>query len=106
MTVEWLDGKNGNGASRAARLRMLMQSGRAVAAAGAYDGMSAVLATQADFELLYLSGAALSASMGLPDLGLLTLEDVWRRAREISRASHLPLIVDCDTGWGSRLTRF
>jgi methylisocitrate lyase len=103
MTVEWLDGKHVNTFSRAARLRQLINSGHAVAAAGAYDGMSAVLATKAGFDSLYLSGAALSASMGLPDLGLLTLDDVWRRAREIGRASSLPLIVDCDTGFGEAL---
>lgn len=103
MTVDWLNGKHANESSRAGRLRGLLGSGRAVAAAGAYDGMSAVLATKAGFEALYLSGAALSASMGLPDLGLITLDDVWRRAREISRASSLPLIVDCDTGFGEAL---
>jgi methylisocitrate lyase len=65
--------------------------------------MSALLARRAGFEALYLSGAALSASMALPDLGLLTLEDVTRRAREVVRASGLPLIVDCDTGFGEAL---
>ena len=68
--------------------------------AGAWDGISAMLAAQAGFKALYLSGAALSASMALPDLGLLTLEDVWRAARTVIRASGLPLIVDCDTGFG------
>ena len=63
----------------------------------------ALLARRAGFEVLYLSGAALSASMALPDLGLLTLEDVTRRAREVVRASGLPLIVDCDTGFGEAL---
>jgi methylisocitrate lyase len=66
--------------------------------------MSALLAKEAGFQALYLSGAALSASMALPDLGLLTLDDVTRRAREIVRASSgLPLIVDCDTGFGEAL---
>jgi methylisocitrate lyase len=75
----------------------------ACAAPGAYDGMSALLARQAGFEALYLSGAALSASMALPDLGLLTLDDVAHKAREIVRASDLPLVVDCDTGFGEAL---
>jgi methylisocitrate lyase len=65
--------------------------------------MAALLARQAGFEALYLSGAALSASMALPDLGLLTLDDVARKTREIVRASGLPLIVDCDTGFGEAL---
>jgi methylisocitrate lyase len=75
----------------------------AVVAAGVYDGMSALLAQQAGFSLLYLSGAALTGSKALPDLGLLTLEDVTRAARDITRAANLPLIVDCDTGFGEAL---
>jgi methylisocitrate lyase len=73
------------------------------AVAGAYDGISARLAAQAGFKALYLSGAALSASMALPDLGLLTMEDVLHAAKTIVRASALPLIVDCDTGFGEAL---
>jgi methylisocitrate lyase len=65
--------------------------------------MAALLARQAGFEALYLSGAALSASMAQPDLGLLTLDDVARKTREIVRAADLPLIVDCDTGFGEAL---
>ena len=86
----------------AERFRALMRE-TGCATVGAYDGMSAVLAKQAGFPALYLSGAALSASMALPDLGLLTLEDVARRAREIVRASSLPLLVDCDTGYGEAI---
>jgi len=50
-----------------------------------------------------LSGAALSASKGLPDLGLLTMEDVRSAAADIVRASSLPLLVDCNTGFGEAL---
>ena len=102
MSTTWLDGRSGR-SSRAADLRRLIAARTTVAAPGAHDGMSAVLARRAGFEALYLSGAALSASMALPDLGLITLEDVARRAREIVRASGLPLIVDCDTGFGEAL---
>ena len=102
MAIDWLDGAKAGAARPADRLRQLMRT-KGVATVGAHDGMSAVLARQAGFEALYLSGAALSASMALPDLGLLTLDDVARRAREIVRASGLPLIVDCDTGFGEAL---
>ena len=102
MTTTWLDGRSGRSGGGAA-LRRLIARKTALAAPGAHDGMSAVLARRAGFEALYLSGAALSASMALPDLGLLTLEDVTRRAREVVRASGLPLIVDCDTGFGEAL---
>lgn len=102
MSTTWLDGRTGR-SSRAADLRRLIAARTTVAAPGAHDGLSAVLARRAGFEALYLSGAALSASMALPDLGLITLEDVAGRAREIVRASGLPLIVDCDTGFGEAL---
>lgn len=102
MSTTWLDGRTGR-SSRAADLRRLVAARTTVAAPGAHDGLSAVLARRAGFEALYLSGAALSASMALPDLGLITLEDVAGRAREIVRASGLPLIVDCDTGFGEAL---
>jgi methylisocitrate lyase len=102
MTTTWLDGRSGRPGGGGA-LRRLIARGTALAAPGAHDGMSALLARRAGFEALYLSGAALSASMALPDLGLLTLEDVARRAREVVRASGLPLIVDCDTGFGEAL---
>ena len=102
MTTTWLDGRSGRGGGAAALRRRLARKAT-LAAPGAHDGLSALLARRAGFEALYLSGAALSASMALPDLGLLTLEDVTRRAREVVRASGLPLIVDCDTGFGEAL---
>jgi methylisocitrate lyase len=70
---------------------------------GAHSPLAALLARQAGFEALYLSGAALSASLGLPDLGLLALAELVSSARAVSRASGLPLIVDGDTGYGEAL---
>ncbi|MDF2683042.1 MAG: methylisocitrate lyase [Brevibacillus sp.] len=70
---------------------------------GAHDAMAALLAKQSGFEALYLSGAALSASLGLPDLGLITLSELASRTREIARATGLPILVDVDTGYGSVL---
>ena len=89
--------------SAASRLRTLIERKSACAAPGAYDGISALLAKQAGFEALYLSGAAFSASMALPDFGLFTLDEVANKAREIVRAGDLPLIVDCETGFGEAL---
>jgi methylisocitrate lyase len=93
MTAKWLDRANG-AESPQVDLRALGSGRGSVAVAGAWDGMSATLAARAGFKALYLSGAALSASMALPDLGLLTLDDVWRAARTVVRASGLPVIVD------------
>jgi methylisocitrate lyase len=70
---------------------------------GAYSGLSALQAKAAGFEALYLSGAAMSASMGLPDLGILTIEDVCFFVRQVARAAQLPVLVDGDTGFGEAL---
>ncbi len=70
---------------------------------GVHNGVAALQARAAGFEALYLSGAAMSASMGLPDLGVITVEDVSFFVRQISRASGLPLLVDGDTGYGEAL---
>lgn len=70
---------------------------------GAHDAMAALLAKKAGFKSIYLSGAALTASLGLPDLGVLTLTELANRTREIVRATGMPLLVDVDTGYGSIL---
>jgi methylisocitrate lyase len=70
---------------------------------GAHDGMAALIARQVGFDAIYLSGAAFTASKGLPDLGIISSEEVANRAKEIIRASNLPLLVDIDTGFGGVL---
>ena len=62
-----------------------------------------MLAERTGFRALYLSGAALTSSMGLPDLGLITLDEVAEAVRRIRRVTNLPLIVDADTGFGEAL---
>jgi len=101
MTADWLKG-SGEGTAENG-LNRLMEAGGTVPVAGCYDGLSAVLAQRAGFKALYLSGAALSASKAMPDLGLLTMDEVVAAARTVVRASGLPLIVDCDTGFGEAL---
>ncbi len=87
----------------AERLGTLLAEDRAVTVPGVFNGLSALLASRAGAEVLYLSGAAFSASMGLPDVGLVTLDELERVARQIVRVTALPLIVDADTGFGSAL---
>lgn len=70
---------------------------------GAHDAMAALLAKEEGFNVLYLSGAAFSASVGMPDLGLVTLNELATRTKEITRATGLPVLVDIDTGYGSVL---
>ena len=70
---------------------------------GAHNGQAAIQARQAGFDGLYLSGAAMTASMGLPDLGIITVDEVAFFIRQIVRSSGLPLRVDGDTGYGEAL---
>ena len=70
---------------------------------GAHNGMAALQARTAGFDALYLSGAAMTASMGLPDLGIITVDEVCFFIRQVARASGLPLLVDGDTGYGEAL---
>jgi methylisocitrate lyase len=85
------------------RFRALLKRGGILQMPGAYNGLSALQAREQGFESLYLSGAAMSASMGLPDLGVLTVDDVCFFIRQVSRASALPILVDGDTGYGETL---
>ena len=70
---------------------------------GAHDAMAALMAKKAGFESLYLSGGAYTASIGLPDLGMINSSEVAERAKELIRATNLPLLVDIDTGFGGVL---
>lgn len=83
--------------------RALMRQPGILNLPGAHNGMAALQAKRAGFNGLYLSGAAMTASMGLPDLGIITVDEVSFFIRQIARASGLPLLVDADTGYGEAL---
>ena len=85
------------------RLRALLERPAILQLPGAHNGLAALQARAAGFDALYLSGAAMSASMGLPDLGVITVDEVCFFIRQIARASGLPLLVDGDTGYGEAL---
>ncbi|MBX3143431.1 MAG: methylisocitrate lyase [Trueperaceae bacterium] len=85
------------------RFRALLAQPGIVKLPGAHNGMAGLQARRAGFDGLYLSGAAMSASMGLPDLGIITVEDVSFFIRQVARASGLPVLVDGDTGYGEAL---
>ena len=85
------------------RFASLIRRGGILRLPGAHNGLAALQAKRQDFEALYLAGAAVSASMGLPDLGIITVEDVCFFIRQVSRASALPVLVDGDTGYGEAL---
>jgi len=85
------------------RFRRLVERGGIARLPGAHNGMAAIQARRAGFEGLYLSGAAMTASMGIPDLGMITVDEVCFFVRQVARASGLPLLVDGDTGYGEAL---
>jgi methylisocitrate lyase len=99
--VSWLTPDPG--AHPASRLRELLPGEGALVVPGVFHGLSALLARRAGAQVIYLSGAGLSASMGMPDVGLVTLDELARAARQIVRVTRIPLIVDADTGFGSAL---
>lgn len=96
---------NGETQSPGGRFRAAVDHERPLQVVGTINAYCAKLAERAGFQALYLSGAGVAnASFGLPDLGMTTLVDVLEDARRITSATDLPLLVDCDTGWGSPLT--
>ena len=88
-------------ASAGARFRAALNAEKPLQIIGAINAYHAMLATQTGFKALYLSGGGVAAgSLGLPDLGISTLEDVLIDVRRITDAVDTPLLVDIDTGWG------
>ncbi len=87
--------------SAGARFRAAIAAEKPLQIIGAINAYHAMLATQTGFKALYLSGGGVAAgSLGLPDLGISTLEDVLIDVRRITDAVDTPLLVDIDTGWG------
>jgi len=84
-------------------LRELLKSGELLRFPGAFNPLSARLIETKGFDGVYVSGAVLSADLGLPDIGLTTLTEVAQRAGQIARTTSLPAIVDADTGFGGVL---
>ena len=84
-------------------LAQLLAEPRTLGVPGAHHALCGMLATEVGFRALYLSGAALSATLGLPDLGIITQEELCRAVKSLYRATHLPIIVDGDTGYGETL---
>jgi len=87
--------------SPGARFRLALAEERPLQVAGAINAYTARLAQVTGFRALYLSGGGVAAnSLGMPDLGISTMEDVLTDVRRITDVVPLPLLVDIDTGWG------
>jgi len=84
------------------RFRAAVEAEKPLQVAGAINAYVARMAERVGFKALYLSGGGVAAnSLGMPDLGISTLDDVLIDVRRITDATTLPLLVDIDTGWGS-----
>ena len=82
-------------------LKEYLHRDKLLIAPGCFDGLSARLVEQAGFEAAYLSGGAVARSMGIPDIGLVTMSETIERAAQVVSAVRLPIIADADTGYGN-----
>ena len=101
--MTWLSDNDTDATTAGDRLAELWAAPGIVQIPGAHNALAALLAKQAGFKALYLSGGALSASLGLADLGILGLDELCFFTRAMVRATRLPLVVDADTGFGGVL---
>lgn len=86
------------------RLRAGLESGRLLRMPGAFSPLVAKVVAELGFEGVYVSGAVLSADLGLPDIGLTTLTEVCVRGQQIAAATDLPTLIDADTGFGEPMS--
>ncbi|MFP3191038.1 MAG: methylisocitrate lyase [Thermoproteota archaeon] len=91
---------------RPVSLRALIEGNEIIVAPGVFNPISALLCKNIGFKAVYLSGAALTGSLALPDLGIITLTEVAEEVRKIRRIVDLPIIVDADTGYGETINVF
>lgn len=84
-------------------LRKMIEGDRLITAPGVFDGLSALLAKRAGFDVLYASGGAIARAAGYPDIGLLSLTEVCAAMAQIVNATPLPVIADADTGFGNAI---
>ncbi|RFA19046.1 methylisocitrate lyase [Subtercola boreus] len=87
-------------AAKRADFRASLATGKLHRLPGAFNPLSAKMIQAKGFEGVYVSGAVLSADLGLPDIGLTTLTEVAGRTQQIARMTDLPVLVDADTGFG------
>lgn len=81
-------------------LRQVLATGKTLVMVGAFNGLVARSVTNAGMDALYVSGGAISAASGVPDIGLLSLDYFTRIISEVSASSNLPVFADADTGFG------
>ena len=93
-------GSTASASDKRRAFRAGLASGELMRLPGAFNPLSARLIERKGFEGVYISGAVLSADLGLPDIGLTTLTEVAGRGAQIARTTELPALIDADTGFG------
>ncbi|MGE6513441.1 methylisocitrate lyase [Lysinibacillus sphaericus] len=101
--MAWIVNESVSQKQLAEQFRALITRSNILQIPGAHDAMAGLMAKKVGFKALYLSGAAYTASRGLPDLGMIYSNEVADCARDIIRATNLPMLVDIDTGFGGVL---
>ena len=101
--MTYLSAESYNPVPAGERFRALVERPGILGIPGTHNGLAAQQARNAGFDVGYLSGAAMTASMGLPDLGIITVDEVAFFIRQVARASGMPILVDGDTGYGEAL---
>ena len=96
--------QNTSAAEKRKNLRDQLNSGKLMRVPGAMNPLTAMMIENKGFDAVYISGAVLSADLGLPDIGLTTLTEVAGRGHQIARVTALPSIIDVDTGFGEPMS--
>ncbi|MGE3540980.1 MAG: oxaloacetate decarboxylase [Candidatus Tectimicrobiota bacterium] len=89
--------------SRGAHFRSLIEAPEILIMPGAWDGLSAILIEQAGFQGVYITGGGIARSTGVPDIGLITLNEQVARVKMICEAVSVPVLADADTGYGNAI---
>lgn len=101
--MTWIVHQTSSQETLATKMKQLINEPSILQIPGAHDAMAALIAKKIGFSALYLSGGAYTASRGLPDLGMVTSTEMANQARDLVRATNLPVLVDIDTGFGGVL---
>jgi len=101
--MTWLEGDSQNSIPAGDRLRGLLEQPGILGVPGAHNALAGLLARDQGFEALYISGGGVTMTLGLPDLGIIGLDELCFIIRMVARSTGLPLIVDGDVGYGGTL---
>ncbi|MEK9683719.1 MAG: methylisocitrate lyase [Rhodospirillaceae bacterium] len=93
-----------SGSEKRTSFRQSLSNGKIMKVPGAHSPLVAMEIERQGFDGVYISGAALSADLGLPDIGMTTLSEVAQRGHQIARVTDLPSIIDIDTGFGEAMS--